>query len=220
MENERNVADNRYDSFMSILTKLVHQKEQQPTTIVQATTSSSGVTKNISTVPMNTTVVSHVVTPSRTPTQTTPIYSQSPLHTIVSSSPKVITISPPALELRFVPSTYANYQAELFKLKQTGSFVEYQAAFEKLGNQVVGLSHEAILNCFISGLAPAIQNEIVIHKPVSISQAIGLAKLIESKIQDSKPKFQIFSPMFSLPNPHTPTPPPYSATLKPVTTTL
>ncbi|CAI8612530.1 unnamed protein product [Vicia faba] len=35
-----------------------------------------------------------------------------------------------------------------------------------------------------------IQNEIAIHKPVSTSQAIGLAKLIESKIKDSKPKYQ------------------------------
>ena len=82
-----------------------------------------------------------------------------------------------ALELRFGPSTYANHQAELFKLKQIGSVMEYQAAFEKVGNQVAGLSHKATLNCFISGLAPAIQNEISIHKLVSIS--IGLAKLIE-----------------------------------------
>ncbi|XP_058757747.1 uncharacterized protein LOC131631003 [Vicia villosa] len=100
-----------------------------------------------------------------------------------------------ALELRFGPSTFENHQAELFKLKQTHSVVEYQAAFEKLGNQVVGLSHEAILNCFISGLLPEIQNELAIHKPSSISQAIGLAKLIESKLREAKPKFQKpFSP--------------------------
>lgn len=83
------------------------------------------------------------------------------------------------LESCFGPSTYENHQAELFKLKQTGSIIDYQASFEKLGNQVVGLSHEDILNCFISGLIPEIQNELAIHKPVSISQAIGLAKLIE-----------------------------------------
>ncbi|XP_058761394.1 uncharacterized protein LOC131634786 [Vicia villosa] len=94
-----------------------------------------------------------------------------------------------ALELRFGPSTYANHQAELFKLKQTHLVVEYQAQFENLGNQVVGLSRDAILNCFISGLTPEIQSEIAIHKPVSISQAIGLAKLIESKIRNTKPKF-------------------------------
>lgn len=64
---------------------------------------------------------------------------------------------------------YANHQAELFKLKQTTYVVKYQARFEKLGNQVVGLSHEAILNCFIFGLVLDIQNELAIHKPVSIS---------------------------------------------------
>ncbi|XP_058742349.1 uncharacterized protein LOC131614818 [Vicia villosa] len=112
-----------------------------------------------------------------------------------------------ALELRFGPSTFANHQAELFKLKQTNSVVEYQAAFEKLGNQVVGLSHDAILNCFISGLIPEIQNEIAIHKPTSISQAIGLSKLIESKLRESKPKYnKPFPDPFPKP-PTQPTPP-------------
>jgi len=34
-----------------------------------------------------------------------------------------------ALELRFGPSTYANHQAELFKLRQHGTVVEYQKVF-------------------------------------------------------------------------------------------
>ncbi|XP_058757922.1 uncharacterized protein LOC131631166 [Vicia villosa] len=93
-----------------------------------------------------------------------------------------------ALELRFGPSTFENHQAELFKLKQSGSVMEYQTRFEQLGNKVVGLPADAILNCFISGLQQDIQNELAIHKPTSISQAIGLAKLIESKIH-IKPKF-------------------------------
>lgn len=59
-----------------------------------------------------------------------------------------------ALESRFDPSTHANHQAELFKLKQDGHVVDYQARFENLGNQVIGLPQDAIHNCFISGLAP------------------------------------------------------------------
>ncbi|XP_058755573.1 uncharacterized protein LOC131628770 [Vicia villosa] len=94
-----------------------------------------------------------------------------------------------ALELRFGPSTFENHQAELFKLKQTGSVMEYQTKFEQLGNQVVGLPPLAILNCFISGLNTEIQHELAIQKPTSISQAIGLAKLIESKLNESKQKF-------------------------------
>jgi hypothetical protein len=95
-----------------------------------------------------------------------------------------------ALELRFVPSTYANHQEELFKLRQMGIVSEYQVQFEKLGNRVFGLSPEAILNCFISDLSPDIRNEIAIQKPHSIAQAISLAKLIEAKIKHTKPKFQ------------------------------
>ncbi|XP_058788145.1 uncharacterized protein LOC131662390 [Vicia villosa] len=94
-----------------------------------------------------------------------------------------------ALELRFGPSTYENHQAQLFKLRQHGSVAEYQANFERLGNRVLGLPSEAILNCFISGLIPEIRNELAIHQPFSISQAVGLAKLIESKLKDLKPKF-------------------------------
>lgn len=60
-----------------------------------------------------------------------------------------------ALELCFGPSTYTNHQDELFKLTQTGSVVEYQETFEKLGNQVVA--------------SPSLWNEISIHKPTSIS---------------------------------------------------
>jgi hypothetical protein len=83
--------------------------------------------------------------------------------------------------LRFGPSTYENHQAQLFKLKQTGSVSEYQAIFEKLGNRVIGLPADVMLNCFISGLNPEIKNEIAIQKPYTISQAIGLAKLVEVK---------------------------------------
>jgi len=45
-----------------------------------------------------------------------------------------------ALTLRFGPLSYGDYQQELFKLKQTSIVVDYQACFEHLSNQVVGLS--------------------------------------------------------------------------------
>lgn len=93
-----------------------------------------------------------------------------------------------ALELRFGPSTYDNFQAELFKLRQNGSVSEYQSQFEKLCNRVYGIPPEALLNCFISGLYPDIRKELAILKPHTISQALGLAKLIEAKLKDTKPK--------------------------------
>lgn len=45
-----------------------------------------------------------------------------------------------------------------------------------------------ILNCFILGLHPKICFEIAISQPTLVSQAIGLAKLVESKIKDVKPR--------------------------------
>ena len=92
-----------------------------------------------------------------------------------------------ALELRSGPSSYENRQATLYKLQQTSTVTAYQTEFEKLSNCVIGLSQESSLNCFISGLRVDIQQEIAIHKPQTISQAIGLAKLIEDKLDDYRP---------------------------------
>nr|KYP50891.1 Transposon Ty3-G Gag-Pol polyprotein [Cajanus cajan] len=93
-----------------------------------------------------------------------------------------------ALEVRFGPSSYENPQATLFKLKQTGTVTDYQTAFEKLNNQVFGLDPAAIRNCFISGLSEDIQKELAILKPQTVSQAMGLAKLVEDKLKDVRPK--------------------------------
>ncbi|GKD70608.1 transposon ty3-G gag-pol polyprotein [Tanacetum coccineum] len=89
-----------------------------------------------------------------------------------------------ALETRFGPSTYDNHQAALFKLQQTSIVTAYQTEFERLSNCVVGLPPEALLNCFVSGLRHDIQQELAILRPHTITQAIGLAKLIEDKTND------------------------------------
>lgn len=75
-----------------------------------------------------------------------------------------------------------NHQATLFKLTQTSTVSAYQADFEKTSNCVVGLTLEALLNCFLSGLRDDIQNEIALHKPTTLHQSYGLAKLIEDKL--------------------------------------
>ncbi|KAL0409944.1 UNVERIFIED_CONTAM: hypothetical protein Slati_3584100 [Sesamum latifolium] len=59
--------------------------------------------------------------------------------------------------------------------------------FEHLCNRVVGLPPESILNCFISGLRSDIQHELAVLQPSSISQAVGLAKLVEAKLLDARP---------------------------------
>lgn len=91
-----------------------------------------------------------------------------------------------ALELRFGPSSFANHEVALFKLKQTGSVTEFRLQFEKISNCVSGLSADSLLNCFISGLKDEIQHELAVLKPTSLAEAIGLAKLLESKTQATK----------------------------------
>jgi len=59
-----------------------------------------------------------------------------------------------------------------------------------------------ILNCFISGLHPDICRELAILNPYSISQAIGLSKLIEDKIKDSKQQPTRFQTPHTVQSPH------------------
>nr|GEW36227.1 hypothetical protein [Tanacetum cinerariifolium] len=89
-----------------------------------------------------------------------------------------------SLETRFGPSTYDNHQAALFKLQQTSTVSVYQTEFEILSNCVTGLPPDALLNCFVSGLCKDIQQELTILRPQTITQAIGLAKLIKDKTND------------------------------------
>ncbi|KAF1865740.1 hypothetical protein Lal_00021740 [Lupinus albus] len=75
---------------------------------------------------------------------------------------------------------------ELFKLRQTSTVTEYQTRFERLSNEVVCLTSEILLNCFLSGLNSDIARELAIQQPFSVTHAIGLAKLVESKITATK----------------------------------
>ncbi|PNX68989.1 hypothetical protein L195_g056467, partial [Trifolium pratense] len=57
-----------------------------------------------------------------------------------------------AIELDFGPSIYDCPRATLFKLAQTGTVAEYFVQFTSLANRVYGLSNDALVDCFISGL--------------------------------------------------------------------
>ncbi|GAU31589.1 hypothetical protein TSUD_54120 [Trifolium subterraneum] len=98
-----------------------------------------------------------------------------------------------ALEIRFAPSQYEDLKGALFKLSQTSSVKEYQTQFESLANRIVGLSPSCYLSCFVSGLKPEIRHEVLGFQPVTLTQAISLAKLQEEKLADrplSTPKPQ------------------------------
>ncbi|PNY17392.1 Ty3/gypsy retrotransposon protein [Trifolium pratense] len=99
-----------------------------------------------------------------------------------------------ALEIRFAPSQYEDPKGTLFKLTQTTTVKEYQAQFESLANRITGLPPACYLSCFISGLKPAIRREVLAFQPVTLIQAISLAKLQEEKHLDRIPSLSRPSP--------------------------
>ena len=94
-----------------------------------------------------------------------------------------------ALELDFGPSIYECPRATLFKLSQTGTVADYYLQFTSLANRVYGLSNDALIDCFITGLIPEIRRDVMIHTPISIVKAVSLAKVYEEKhTSTSKPQ--------------------------------
>ncbi|CAJ2659203.1 unnamed protein product [Trifolium pratense] len=91
-----------------------------------------------------------------------------------------------ALELDFGPSVYDCPRATLFKLTQTGTVAEYYLQFTSLANRVYGLSNDALIDCFVSGLNDEIRRDVLIHTPISIVKAVSLAKVYEEKYSSNQ----------------------------------
>ncbi|XP_058785825.1 uncharacterized protein LOC131660580 [Vicia villosa] len=88
------------------------------------------------------------------------------------------------LETRFAPTAFDDPHGNLFKLTQSSSVTSYLTEFEALANHLEGLSKVDLLSCFISGLKTEVRREVLAQQPRSISQAVGLARLHEDKLQD------------------------------------
>nr|KYP73406.1 hypothetical protein KK1_006031 [Cajanus cajan] len=99
-----------------------------------------------------------------------------------------------ALELEFGPSPFECPRSTLFKLTQSASVNEYYMEFISLANRVCGLSTDALLDCFISGLKPEIKRDVLTQSPLSLLKAVSLAKLFEEKYP-TKPKFPYKTPI-------------------------
>jgi len=78
----------------------------------------------------------------------------------------------------------------LFKLSQVGFVNDYYLEFTALANRVVGITVDALLDCFISGLKTNIRRDVIAHSPHSLLKAVSLAKLFEEKYTlPSKPYY-------------------------------
>lgn len=93
-----------------------------------------------------------------------------------------------ALEREFGPSPYESPRTALFKLHQTTTFADYYTRFTVLANRSDGLSPDANHDCFLSGLKPEIQHDVIAQTPTSLSRAFALAKLFEDKYFPTPPK--------------------------------
>ncbi|XP_058746820.1 uncharacterized protein LOC131619773 [Vicia villosa] len=107
-----------------------------------------------------------------------------------------------ALELEYGPSPYESPRPALFKLNQTTTVSDFYTIFTSLANRSHGLSPDAVLDYFISGLKPDIRRDVVAQNPLSLSKAFSLAKLFEEKYNPTKPNNQPSRP-YSYTNPNT-----------------
>ncbi|XP_016182574.1 uncharacterized protein LOC107624629 [Arachis ipaensis] len=85
------------------------------------------------------------------------------------------------IELEFGPSLFESPQELLFKLQQQGSVGDYYAEFVALANRTNLEPHEALRDCFVSGLRLDIRREVKAQCPPSLMRAVTLARLYEDK---------------------------------------
>lgn len=83
------------------------------------------------------------------------------------------------------------------KLHQTSSVAAYQTSFEVIANRTSGLPDSFFVSCFVFGLRPEIQREVLALQPSALAAAIGLARLQEDRLADAQRN--AFRP--NLPNP-------------------
>lgn len=73
-------------------------------------------------------------------------------------------------------------RATLFKLSQKNYVNEYYMEFTSLANIVYGLSTDAMLDCFVIGLNPELEREVIAQTHTTFNQRVlALAKLFKEK---------------------------------------
>ncbi|XP_026428220.1 uncharacterized protein LOC113324098 [Papaver somniferum] len=87
-----------------------------------------------------------------------------------------------ALLKRFGRNHYDDPAASLAKLSQMSSLAEYQEEFERLSNMVTGLSEDFLISCYIGGLKEELRLEVQSFNPLTLVNAIGIARLQNDKL--------------------------------------
>ncbi|KAL5800092.1 hypothetical protein ACOSQ4_032976 [Xanthoceras sorbifolium] len=86
-----------------------------------------------------------------------------------------------ALLLRFGPTGYEDPSEALTRHKQTTTLSAYQEEFKKLSHKVDELPEIFLIGCFVVGLKDDIRLDVKIKQPCSLTDAIGVARLVEER---------------------------------------
>ncbi|CAH9060569.1 unnamed protein product [Cuscuta epithymum] len=89
------------------------------------------------------------------------------------------------LQQRFSTTHFVDHQAELAKLTQKGTVIDYQAEFERHMNKVTGIQESLLISFFIGGLRPNLKRELLISAPQTLLEAFKLAKAFETRHEDN-----------------------------------
>lgn len=87
-----------------------------------------------------------------------------------------------SLLVRFGPPQYEDPTALLSKLRHSSTVEHYQMQFEELANRTNGLNELFMVSCFVGRLKEEIRFSVQMLKPMSLTNAIGLACMQEEKV--------------------------------------
>lgn len=113
------------------------------------------------------------------------------------------------IHARFGEWIYTNPLADLRKVYQIGSLLDYMEAFEVCAHKLT-ISEEDILSMFISGLQDDIGYPVLLHGPKTLQQAYSQARIQDAYLQSQKSGKQPFTrhPFAKSATPITPGKPP------------
>ncbi|XP_057477242.1 uncharacterized protein LOC130764954 [Actinidia eriantha] len=86
-----------------------------------------------------------------------------------------------ALLCRFGPTEYENPSEALTRLKHTTTVSAYQEEFEKLSQLIDALPDSHLIGIFIAGLKDEVRLDVKLKNPHTLSEAIGVARLVEER---------------------------------------
>ncbi|CAM8934378.1 unnamed protein product [Rhodiola kirilowii] len=103
------------------------------------------------------------------------------------------------LRRRFAPGDYYDAEVEINKLLQTASVATYVSAFESLSTSTPAMSSHNLLKRFLAGLKEEILREIVLLRPTTLEDVMGMSRVAEDKIRAQRSAYFRPSPFRSVP---------------------